>query len=125
MNATRECREQTYFDVVIVRVGVHPARVDLWSSCRLCVRNASRGVVLCPFCVFLCVRFVSVCVCMSFLRAGSSVVERSNVARMVAGLIPISRLLLLSSSFARSDVLLLLSFKRREVVASHDPLGLA
>ena len=77
--------------------------------------------VLCRFVSVLC-RF---CVCVSFLRAGSSVVERPIAARMVAGSIPVSRLLLLSSSFARSDVLLLLSFKRREVVASHDPLGLA
>ena len=43
---------------------------------------------------------------MSFLRAGSSsVVERSIAARMVAGSIPVSRLLLLSSLPAWSDVL--------------------
>uniref|UniRef100_A0AAV1VC18 Uncharacterized protein n=1 Tax=Peronospora matthiolae TaxID=2874970 RepID=A0AAV1VC18_9STRA len=55
----------------------------------------------------------------------SSVVERSIAARMVAGSIPVSRLLLLSSLPAWSDVLRLLGFERQEVVALHDPLTLA
>ena len=37
-----------------------------------------------------------VCVVVSFLRAGSSVVERSIAARMVTDSIPVSRLLLVS-----------------------------